>query len=449
MWPAFADLISTKHNQRPVGCVPNTFPNWSYTVELFTGWQYLLIDAANQFGLDKKEFNTRIAWAEENLDQLEVLGEQRTGTWKERPLYFKAVMAIRKALAGIPTGHRASADATASGMQIMSALTGCHPGAWATNLVDPNKRVDAYTECTKLMQKCIAALPDTARADIKDAAMTVLYGSKKRPKEIFGEGTEELNVFHKSMGILCPGAVKLLGELRNAWTPFAKFHTTTLPDGYVARMKVMEEVKSRLEVDELDHATFTYIYYVNEGKEKGLSLIANTIHECDAYILRCVDRRANYDPQLINWASSYIEMLLEQRAAGEHDPIDNTFLNPDFNRLMERYEASQMPDIRILNYAQEFEMRYMSTTHLKQLASMCSMMLQHKPFPVLTIHDDFTAAPNNMNWVRLHYREILAQIAESTMLDDIFTQLLGTKSTYPKESYNLAEKIRKSNYALS
>jgi hypothetical protein len=417
-------------------------------MQLFTGWQYLLIDAANNYGLDKKEFDTRIAWAEENLDQLEVLGED-AGKWKEYPLFVKAVMAIRKAQAGLPTGHRAGADATASGMQIMSALTGCHPGAWATNLVDPNKRVDAYTECTKLMQKCIPTLPDTARADIKDAAMTVLYGSKKRPKEIFGEDSEELNVFHKSMGILCPGAVKLLGELRNAWIPFAKFHTSTLPDGFVARMKVMEEVKSRLEVDELDHATFTYIYYVNEGKEKGLSLIANTVHGVDAYILRCVDRRCNYDPELINWAYSYIEMLLEERAVGMHEPVDNTFLNPDFNRLMERYEASQMPDIRILNYAQEYEMRAMSTTHLKQLASMCSMMLEHKPFPVLTIHDDFSASANNMNWVRLHYREILAQIAESTMLDDIFTQLLGVKGKYQKESYNLADKIRKSNYALS
>ena len=72
-------------------------------MELFTAWEYLLIDAANNYGLDKKLFGERIQWATDNLDHLEELavGEQ----WKERPLYLKAVKAIRKAQAGLPTGH--------------------------------------------------------------------------------------------------------------------------------------------------------------------------------------------------------------------------------------------------------------------------------------------------------------------------------------------------------
>jgi len=54
-----------------------------------------------------------------------------------------------------------------------------------------------------------------------------------------------------------------------------------------------------------------------------------------------------------------------------------------------------------------------------------------------------------MNHLRLHYREILAQLAESTVLDDILSQLYGTTGTFQKKSTNLGAKIRKSNYALS
>ena len=68
-------------------------------------------------------------------------------------MYLKAVAAVRKAQAGTPTGHLVGFDAVCSGMQIMSALTGCHKGAHATGLVDPNHRADAYTDCTNLMSQ--------------------------------------------------------------------------------------------------------------------------------------------------------------------------------------------------------------------------------------------------------------------------------------------------------
>ena len=91
----------------------------------------------------------------------------------------------------------------------------------------------------------------------------------------------------------------------------------------------------------------------------------------------------------------------------------------------------------------------LSTQHLKGLASILNQMLDHAPFEVLTIHDQFDCHPNHMNHLRLHYREILAQLAESTVLDDILSQLYGNKGTFTKKSHNLASKIRKSNYALS
>ena len=43
----------------------------------FTGWQWLLIDVANQMGKDKLTFEERISWTEANLDKLEAVRKQR------------------------------------------------------------------------------------------------------------------------------------------------------------------------------------------------------------------------------------------------------------------------------------------------------------------------------------------------------------------------------------
>lgn len=96
--------------------------------------------------------------------------------------------------------------------------------------------------------------------------------------EIFGEDTPELQAFYKAMMIVAPGAWQVLEDLRNAWNEYALFHAWKLPDGYDAKVKVMEKVEKRIEVDELDHATFTHEFFVNEGTKTGISLVANVTH---------------------------------------------------------------------------------------------------------------------------------------------------------------------------
>lgn len=243
----------------------------------FTGFQYLQIDIANGFGLDKKLFEERIQWATENHDQLESLTEQA-----ESPeLYTKAVMALRDAEAGKAIGHRVGLDAVCSGIQVMSALTGCEAGAKATGLVNTGIRPDAYTTVTDRMNAILHSeglRVDIPRKDAKAATMTVMYGSRRQPKLIFGEDTPELSAFYQAVQQVAPGAWELLQDLLGSWQPFALMHRWILPDGFVARVKVMEKVEKRLEIDELDHATFTYKWYENTGTESGLSNVANVVH---------------------------------------------------------------------------------------------------------------------------------------------------------------------------
>ena len=243
-------------------------------MKFYSAIEYLCVDIANHYGLDKKLFEERIQWVKDNYTKLETL----VSSADVKPLYFKAVQALRAAVAGRPVGHPVALDAVCSGLQIMSALTGCYKGALITGLVDPNVRADAYKSITDAMNTKPGISIQIPRSKAKDAVMKSLYGSSAQPKIIFGEGTPELEAFYTTMGTECEGAWTLLHELLSSWNPGALEHSWTLPDGFDVRVKVMEKVSKRIEVDELNHATFTYEFEVNQGKEKGKSNAANVVH---------------------------------------------------------------------------------------------------------------------------------------------------------------------------
>lgn len=418
-------------------------------MQLFTGFQYLLIDAANQFGLDKLLFEERIQWAMDNLANLEALADQ--ADTKTKPLYVKAVQAIRKAQQGIPTGHLVGFDASCSGIQVMSALTGCYSGAHATGLVDPNVRADAYTAVTNAMNEVLGGVGvNVPRSKAKEATMTSFYGSKAKPIEIFGEGTPELAAFYAAATKVAPGAWGLLQDLLASWQPYALKHEWQLPDGYEAKVKVMNKVETRIEVDELDHATFTYQYYVNEGSEKGLSNAANVVHSVDAYVLRSIHRRCNYDKDVAQNAADWISTELRNRAS---DPNWQRGSHDGMTKAVHYYEAlyqrHQVADVVILPYLSAEQVRNLDTDHLEKLGSIVESMLSHEPFEVVTIHDEFKCHANNMNYLRMHYINIFCDIAEGTILDSVFTDLFGKSVKYQKLSDNLSEHIAQSNYALT
>lgn len=407
----------------------------------YTGWQWLLIDAANQFGLDKLLFEQRIEWATENLTTLEAFSDVA----ETKPLYIKAVMAIRKAQAGIPSGHMVAVDGVCSGIQIMSALTGCTAGATATGLVNPNVRADAYTSVTDAMAAILGGAVAVSRADAKQAVMTSMYGSKAEPKNLFGEDTPELNAFYEAMEKTAPGAWELLQDLLASWQPYALSHAWKLPDGFDAKVKVMAKREVRIEVDELEHATFSYEFYENEGSRTGLSNVANLVHSMDAYVLREMHRRCNYDRDAIINAAVAMEMELVKRSLGSTygEPTD-----PTIEYYRGQYTRSSLASAVILPYINIDTVQCLSTKHIKALVVMADSMIDHKSFPLVTVHDAFAAHANNVNQVRYHYKEILAEVADSMVLDDLMSQLHGRPGVFPKINYQLGDLIRKSNYGL-
>lgn len=276
---------------------------------------------------------------------------------------------------------------------------------------------------------------------------TAFYGSKKVPKELFGEDTPELNAFYQAAQEIAPGAWDLLQTLLASWQPYALTHAWKMPDGFDVRVKVMSPKKARIEVEELEKASFTYEFYENEGTKTGKSNAANVVHSVDAWVLRSMHRRCNYNREVAEYVDHLIEMELLQRALNV-EPVPGPFLDKKLAYYVDQYTRSTLADVVILPHLTDDNVEQLSTEHLQALAKMVQGMLQYQPFELVTVHDEFKAHANNMNWVRWQYREILSEIADSDLLDDLLSQIHGYPGNYPKLSFNLGDQIKKSAYAL-
>lgn len=406
--------------------------------------EYICIDIANCFGLDKLLFEDRIQWVKDHVNELEELADKAD----DKPLYLKAVHALRETQAGKPTGHLIALDATCSGIQIMSAITGCVKGADATGLVS-NKRADAYTDVTKEMNNILRlrglTTIETSRNDVKRAVMTSGYGSTLVPKEVFGEG-DMLDTFYKAAFTIAPAAFQLMNDLLNTWRPHALSHNWVMPDNFHVNIKVMQKKETRIEVDELNHATFTTYVQINQGSEKGLSNVANTIHSIDGYLLRSLIRRASFKPKKVKNVLAVLENSVKTRYAGLDEP--NTEYSEDLQTAIELCYHSGMVDVAIIDYITETNVHQLSTEHIVSLIAILRKMLELGSSPVLTVHDAFRAHANHCNAVRYWYKELMAELAESKILQFIVSQILQQRVTFTKKSNNLGDLIRESNYAI-
>ena len=77
----------------------------------FTGMQYLQIDIANKFGLDKQDWDVRLDWFNKNQEKLLALVPQA----KEPALFYAGVQAWNQAQQGLEIGYPISLDACSSG----------------------------------------------------------------------------------------------------------------------------------------------------------------------------------------------------------------------------------------------------------------------------------------------------------------------------------------------
>lgn len=395
----------------------------------FTGIQYLQIDIASNFGLDKRSWDERIGWTETHEGQLESLISEA----EEPALYFAAVQAYRAAQQGKPSGYAISLDATASGLQFLAILAGDRKAASLCNVIDTGDRENAYELIYEEMLKQTGDYAKVSGDDVKQAVMTSLYGSEAVPKQVFGEGAL-LDLFHRTMETCAPGAWELNKAFLAMWNAKAYSHDWVLPDGFTVKTKVMDTERETVHILDRPHEIY---FKVNRPIPYGRALGANVVHSIDGMVVREIVRRCNYDPAM----PDQIRRILDMPAGIPNDSFDTKMVR----KLWEYYRYTGYLSARILQHITANNRAIVDKDVILDLLDS----LPPKPFEVMSIHDCFRVLPNYGNDIRKQYNLQLSLIAQSDLLSFIVSQLLGRVTSINKLDPRLAQDALEANYALS
>lgn len=165
----------------------------------------------------------------------------------------------------------------------MACITGCEVTGAAVNLVDTGNRQDVY--------QSVATKMGVSRDLVKSPLMTHYYGSVANPRNALGS---KLPSFYEALAGLLPGAEDCMEFLQSLWNPTKSEYVWVMPDKHTVRFKVFEMEDKKIEIDELDHATFTYRTQVNKPKREGLAMAANVVHSIDSWVCREMVRRCKF-----------------------------------------------------------------------------------------------------------------------------------------------------------
>lgn len=405
-------------------------------MQLLTAREYLKVDIANNYGLDKKTWDERISWFDENEANLLNLVDEA----EESALFYAGVNAWKDMKAGKPIGYAVALDATSSGLQLLACLTGDRSAAELCNVVNymgengkPLRR-DAYTVIYHKMLDILGEASRIKRSDTKQAVMTAFYGSEAKPKEVFGEGIR-LKTFENVMETVASGPWALNKFLLQCGNPDANRYVWVLPDNFHAVIKVMvPEVQT---VNFLGKP-FDITRMVQGTEEKTRMLSANITHSIDGMVVREMLRRCNFDPKLV----AYVRELCDI------GPSKYPVIEGNQEKTMEiwnHYEKSGFLSLSILDF---LDPNTIALVDRQIVADMIDTMPK-KPFPVMTVHDCFRCHPNYGNDLRRQYNQILSDIAKSDLLGFILSQVLGQEFSAGKLDDSLWQDILETDYALS
>lgn len=229
------------------------------------GEEGLLIHLANVMGHDKLTWDERLEIASDfiaPIAQAYSNGEEVTLDLNEFDEFDEPISVLKAVKAYIdgvcddlPVGIPCSFDATTSGIQIMSAISGCISGGELTNIVKTGKRNDAYTAVTKQVNLVSGSDVEVSRADGKQALMTHYYCSVKTPQMIFTD--EQLQAFYQVTENLFTGAELVMKEIVDHWVDKPVFKWT-LPDGHTAYVPMFNKVAQDIT---WHGTTLTYEYW--------------------------------------------------------------------------------------------------------------------------------------------------------------------------------------------
>lgn len=396
-------------------------------MQKFTGKEYLMIDIANHFGLDKRLWDERIAWVKEHESNLEQFFAQAD----EPALYYASVRAYREMQKGNPIGHVIRLDGTCSGSQILSCLMRCIKSAKRCNVISTGKRENVYRYILDKMNEVSKAVVKALYEDVKKSIMTSLYGSVMKPIEVFGEELHQ--VFEEVMYQEMPKVWELNKYFLDIWDANAEEYRWELPDNFNVVIKVKDIETRKISFLGVD---YEYEKKVVKPSKYGRGLSANSVHSVDGYFVREMLRRCMYSPAKVE----KVKYILTH----EGNPC-NSKGTKMVQTLWNLYQQTGMLSLRIIDYINE------GNKHLVDAEVVLNLLatLPEKPFELITIHDSFGCHPNYGNDVRQQYNNLLAELWESNLLNYILTRITGKKHSILRANKKYAQEVRNAEYALS
>lgn len=411
--------------------------NW----QTYSGFEWLLIDLASRFGKDKDLFQDRIRWAQELLPlfKVDTINELKSNlaSWidiaDDAPHFAGAALAIWDAYLGNVSNWTVSQDAASSGAQLMSCLMKCETGMHSTGVLG-TLVPDLYTSVHKKMPTS-----KISRKVLKKGMIPHMYASSAAPKAIFGDDYEE---FLRAYFSCVPKAQILSDMLVDAWNSSATEHVIIAPDGFVGRIPVLVREEKRIPYGE---HTFTYQYDRIGTKKKGKaagtkSLSANTVHLYDAYVLRELSRRCNYNTDTL------LNALGALRSPSPHVDLDASTKLKELDKLSKSFN---MVSLVAIEYISPESTRFLSKWYKDKLISLIEDVLNFAdPFEVKVVHDDFGCHPNHVGAMKLHYNYLLQETYLSKWLEVTLAKLTG-KAVIPMQvNLDTAKQILDAPYSI-
>ena len=435
-------------------------------MQVFTGIDYLKIDVANNFGLDKVTYQERIDWFNSNIN----FSPESTLTdiieWihihepKEPELFFASAKAYVDYLNEVPSGYMISFDATASGIQIMSAVSGDYTGMLGTNLVDSNTRYDVYTELFEITKERFKGIYkedlSIERDRIKAAIMVMMYGGSR---SIMDKINNDKRVFDMIMDIckeFINGAYGIRSCLLKCIDTETSIYEWVTPDGFhVSNPILVQYMEER----------FTDVGKI-QVKYKDLGIdpyykgnVANLIHSLDATLMREVVSRCNYNLNQVQKVKSLLNLYRNTEPENYNEiikQIGSSRENTILEELMKLHDKTGFVSVRVLDYInnEKDAVNVILTKdkgYVDSLTKLCDTLLKYQPFEVICTHDCFRTHPNNMNYVRYWYNNVLADIVESDSFEFMMSNLPNGSKYFkqlPRANQTAVESIRQANYAI-
>lgn len=247
---------------------------------------------------------------------------------------------------------------------------------------------------------------------------------------------------------MCSGAFHLRDVLINSWNSTADNHTWSNADGHISYVPVIVEKK------------YKFYMYGNElpfkvktkgTTESGLSNAANVIHAQDGLLVREMVRRCKFGSYIAKVKLDLINKCTEEKELNQENL---SVVNKQLTRMIYLWKNTNFPTVRICNFIETAnDVAYIPMEYRIKLVSILEKLTKQPYIELITIHDSFKSHGNHMNYIRYWYKEMIADLVESTILQFTVNQLTPKPFQFHHDKVwrkILADRVRADgNYAIT